>query len=206
MKKQITLFPTIGANLLKEMEYIISVPKAYYESNGERKELELEVLNEAGSEYAVTDNSGSWEIQACNLVITGDIEIENLASLFEEGGVTSKSSTLAIGIVWKSKSTDMRGAEKLASFSYEDKKYFDSYSYTFDKASIREGVEFSIVVYLENYLDNKCFAYAQVPGTILGELAKFDFVLEGNGSQFTVVEKYSPKIFKLYRFFPLFRK
>lgn len=195
MKKSITLFQTIDEKLVEEMGCTVKLPRAFYEYGGNKIELKTEAIEGGASEYVITDDAASWNIVDHNLILEGEVDIKDVSVLFGEGGISSEFSTLGVGIIWKSKPTDIRGAGKLFDFSVNDtnsaplKRRFRK---TFKKAELKEGVEFSVVVYLVDPAGNEATAFAKDPGAILGEIGAYDFVLEGNGSQFTVVEKHAP--------------
>lgn len=192
MKKSLKLFPTIDSDCLNEMNCNISIPKACYEYSGGSIELEIEQIDDS-EEYSIVDKYERWNSKDHNLFVSGNISIENTSMLFGESGVTSDNSELALGIIWRSKASNLRSAKKIATFNKSTKIKNQEYKIGFRKSTIKESFELLVVVYLEKSIDNEKTSFAKRNGTILGTLARYDFILEGSGSQFTVVEKYAPK-------------
>ena len=93
-----------------------------------------------------------------------------------------------VGLVWRSRSSSLRGANRIAQFSSKSGNIRFRFKKEFPVASIRGNIDISLELYVISSGSNRLLT----SGSTLGEIDSFTLILEGIGSTFTVFEKSAP--------------
>lgn len=189
MARNILFYPTLDKKLLESLNCRIDEFQASYIANQESSELRCEFEEESGAKYlSVIDDTGRWSPDSYNFSIEGVLQLHNVQSLFENEGVVPEGCTVGIGMVWKSKTSNVRGAETIGAFKKTHGELKFPFRKVFGRASLRGTVELSFQLFIKE-TGNDCELPA---GISLGDLFMVTIILEGINSTFTVFEKSAP--------------
>ncbi len=189
MSKAITMYPTIDENLINKLLFEPNVYQFSYFTN-EEKNMETQFLD-VNNLIKFEDPSYEWDPDKNNLLVKRNSRIRNPHFLFGENGVVPLDAELAIGVLWSSKSVNLRGAKQIKTFNAQTPFPMEvDLELDFAKGNLKQELYVETVVYInkpgkptpdESHLGNQ-------PGLMLGTLDSTRIVLEGNGSVFPIVE------------------
>lgn len=190
MKRGISLFPCLSKKQEKNINPRIESILITYSDGQESFELRSDAEDDAGKEtICIIDDLGRWTPEKYGFKCAGVLCLDNVGSLFGEDGIVSQDAKLGVGIQWKSKSSNYRGAKDIGLLSSEDNNLVLDFDIAFEAASLRNSVELSFVIYLAEPGEKES---SIATGTIMGEIKELLLILEGSGSTFTVFEKNVP--------------
>ena len=186
-----TFYPRLDSTQIKKLKCSIDSLSFAYECADSKIDLRYEAESVLGSTIiSVVDDSGKWSLDDFGFSVNGVFNINNIEILFGSEGIVPKDAVLGIGLVWKSKTTNIRGSKMLCSLDEStDSSMGINFNLKFDKAQLRGVIELSFQLFIiEAGTGN-----TNLPtGLSLGELNTCSIILEGIGSTFTVFEKSIP--------------
>lgn len=189
MAQGISLFKTLTKEQISKIAPTINALDIVYSDAEDSYRLNWEMKTERGIDYySVVDNAGNWTPEAHNTRMEGTIILQNTDMLFGEQGLVSEDTILGIGLIWKSRSSSIRGAKKLGVLSKNDNDSEFSFVIDHPPKTIRGSFELSFNLFIEKEGDGGMLK----KGTVIGSFLESVFILEGMGSTFTVLEKAAP--------------
>ena len=187
MSNEYSLYPTLNNRLIKEIGYSrLSYDFSFTEGKHER---EIKVDKSIDStEIVINDLDGSWSSDRHNLFINFDIMITDGSKLFLENGLVAKGSTIGIAVQWYSKDSRQRKTEVLGQMKHGNSDHFFlEKKIEILKGQVRKSVSFSLFLFImeSDHLISENESYkANTVGQLLGELDRFDIIIDGEGSDF----------------------
>lgn len=190
MKNSIALFPQLTKQQIKILQPRLDDFRVGYSDGQEEYELGDSVnLDNGRNVVPLVDDYGKWSPVDYGFICSGRIQVENCDILFGDDGIVSDDAVLGIAILWKSKSSVTRGSKQIGEIRGENVTLEADFEIEFGKASVRNNVELTFVLYLKTPGARELSISA---GTVFGELYTVTLILEGMGSTFTVYEKDIP--------------
>ncbi|KGP91255.1 hypothetical protein N780_08580 [Pontibacillus chungwhensis BH030062] len=192
MSQAIALYPTIDEQLTTKLGFEPGPFKFSYTTDVVQ-DMETQYLdvNSSVSLIKFEDPGYQWDPDNKNLIVRRTSYISNPAFLFGQYGVVPKDAELAVGVLWSSKSVNMRGAQKLTTFNAASASPVQiDLDLDFSPGNLKHELYLEMIVYISkpgNAGDNETHLGNQ-PGLILGTIDTTRIVLEGNGSVFPIVE------------------
>ncbi|MBS4196447.1 P-loop NTPase family protein [Lederbergia citri] len=194
MQNTIPLYRSIDENLFKKIGYEVEpVMFSHYFEEEERTFTLAEEGEEKPNVYLMNDKEGIWDPNIHDLTIRQRCSLENPGFLFGSSGVATKDSRLGIAVNWYSRSSSMRSIEPLSTIVADEvgPREFDI-EVTYKPGQLRGSVVIETVLYLENPGKWSEPGYATKVGTILGVLDSKTLYIDGEGSEFPIVEIEDP--------------
>lgn len=188
MPRGIVFYPVLTSDNLNVLNCRIDNLKAFYEYGGSFCELTCNEESESRV-VMISDDTGKWSPEENNFIIEGTLTVHNVNFIFDEGRLAAADCKIGIGLVWKSKASNMRGSQPIGYLTSDDGDVQFTFRKSFEASSLRGNVEVSFELYI---IDNTYYQNCAVQGVILGQLQSVTFVVEGMGSVFSVFEKNAP--------------
>ena len=167
MAKNISLFPTLTRLRSKDI-FTIPVPELKYTRGGKKWPL---TLNEPDSPISsISDDNGFWNAD-------------------------EHDAKIGVALSWFSSDSRRRSTIPLATLDNDsDVLHAVKCQKHFSVAELRGEVGFALVLYLQEagVPEDDEIHFANVPGTILGEIKAITLCLDGHGSFFTIYEVNKP--------------
>lgn len=194
MATNISLFPTLNAELLGKIRFQPSPYEFYYVRDDQEFILNADVMDGSSLLHKIVDEEGIWTPDDYSLCIRRKYSLRTYQNLFGENGIACKNAILGLAMMWTSADSKQRGVIQIGEIknSMDDLDFM--LDYEFIKAQLRGSVEFTTIIYIkiagtpswdEGHLANEY-------GCILGEFDKFVIKLDGTGSVFPVYEVKEP--------------
>ena len=189
MSRSILFYPTINKKMLKSLNCQIEDFQSLYSRGSETYALKCNFEEEAGINYlSIVDDTGRWSPEQFNISFSGTLSLHKSEVLFGKNGIVPEGAVIGIGMLWKSKSSNFRGAEKLGIVDSSSGELHFPFHKTFESASLRGTIELTFQLFVQDSGENDCFP----KGVSLGEVLAINIILEGINSTFTVFEKSAP--------------
>ncbi len=184
------LYKTISNDDFSNLNLKISREYVYITDNDVKviKEQPFENTN-SKKIFQLVDDDYEWNPKEQSLLLTLNLEMNNVSTLFGKNGSCYKDAVLGVGLVWKPEKSRIKRCKKLFEITAID----DSINYTIkdiELPNISSNVEFNLVIYITKpgSLDGKPF-FANEEGMILYTELLWTIIMEGNGSIFPVFER-----------------
>lgn len=191
MSKTINLYPVIGNELLIKIGYQTTNYEFYLNEYDENYSLGIEQIDQNSYDYVkLIDEKYQWDLDKDNLLFKRNISLENPAFLFGKDGVSRKKSELGVGLIWISKDSNQRGAMEIGTFTSDMKRVDFTVNGKFLSGTFSKRIDIQTVIYLKNaneMLDLEEHL-SDISGTLLGTLDSNIILIEGDGSEFPIVE------------------
>ena len=190
MKQNIIFYPTLDKTLVDKMAFKMLEFAARYSDNKGSYELSLKEDNDGISNVInIVDETGKWSLDQHNLEISGTIVIKNTAVLFGNEGLVGEDATLGVSLVWKSRPSNIRGAECIGKLNKSTGEVVIDFSKAFEASILRGYVNLTVELFVIDAggKDNRLKT-----GLTLGAMYDALVMLEGTGSNFAVFEKSAP--------------
>jgi hypothetical protein len=195
MAKNITLYPTLTKFRSKDI-FKVSLPLLKYNKDGRVYDLKL---NEPESSISsISDDNGFWNANEYDLIFEWKISYENTAWLYDSDmwdyACACHNAKVGIALAWYSSDSRRRSTIPIKVIENDIDSHFVTCKQSFKAGELKGEVGFSLILYLQesgNPIDDE-FKFANVPGTILGEISSLTLCLDGNGSTFTIYEEDKP--------------
>lgn len=189
MPRSILFYPTLSKKLLKSLNCQVESFQSSYSRGDDRYDLKCNFEEEAGIKYiSIVDDKGRWSPDQYNITFNGTLCLHNCEELFGKKGLVPEGVTVGIGMLWKSKTSNFRGAELLGTVGPSSGDLTVPFQKTFDSASLRGTIELVFQLFIQDAGEVCIFP----TGVSLGELFAVNIILEGINSTFTVFEKSAP--------------
>jgi len=150
-----------------------------------------QILNQTEDyEYKIllSNDDDSWSYMEKGFGLLGNLVLGRPSSLFGPTQLVNADAELGIALQWMSKQSSQRGIIALATITdTTPNDMIIPIDYYFQKDKLFGEVYISLVIYLKKVSCNTMRGQAQLPGTILGELVEWVFILDGSGSTFPIV-------------------
>lgn len=190
MGVSLNFYPQLDDKLYNMIGYSKELYKASYTNENTTCKLELE--NSDGTHiFEVRDDKCCWEPDTFNLKLNQTYIINNPEFLFGKDGIVCENAEIGLAVLWMSKTSNQRGVEIISTINKNSIHPLKSnLNIEFDKGQIKGQIRLRTVLYLKNkgipqsgeeYLCN-------IEGAILGELDEDEFIIDGNGSVFPIVQ------------------
>lgn len=196
MAKNITLFPVLTKQRSKDL-FTIPIPSFKYTRGGS---LHLLTLNEPESSLSsISDDKGYWNADEYDLCMEWQFTYKNAGWLYDsfnwEYACACHDAKVGIALSWYSSDSRRRSTLPICTLENDIDVLHSAKCYKkFDVAELRGEVTFSLVIYLQeagNPNDEELH-FANIPGTLLGEIQSHTICLDGSGSFFTICEVNKP--------------
>ena len=189
MARSILFYPTINKDHLKALNCQIDDFQSSYTRGNDTYDLKCNFEEEAGINYlSIVDDTGRWSPDHYDFSISGILRLSHSEVLFGNNGVVPNGAIAGIGMLWKSKTSNFRGAELLGTLGVSNGELSFPFHKTFNSASLRGTIELAFQLFVYDAGEN-----VSLPtGVSLGELFSINIILEGINSTFTVFEKSDP--------------
>lgn len=160
----------------------------------ESQRLPLEVEENGDTFHTLKDQRVDWSLDEDTLVIEREVTIYGCSCIYEGGNtpLVCSGAEIGVAVVWTSAESNRRGVFNLGTLD----KY--SYKNTFclhgELFQLRGIVEFTTILYLKKSGTPKSNEnhFANIEGTVLGELDKYIIKLDGTGSMFPIYIENNP--------------
>ncbi|SIT87329.1 hypothetical protein [Edaphobacillus lindanitolerans] len=195
MQNTIQLYRSLNEKVLKRIGFQEDHVSFFYTAEeGEEKEFFLAEEEDSKPDvFLVNDKEGIWDPNTHNLKVRQTVSIENPIFLFGNGGVAAMDSRLGIALSWQSRSSARRGIRPVLSFDADSISPINvDLGINFESNLLRGTVEIDTVIYLQRAGSGNAPGYATKPGTILGVLDSKTLHIDGEGSEFPIVEVEDP--------------
>jgi len=196
MAKNITLYPVLTKQRSKDL-FTIPIPRFKYTRGGN---LHLLTLNEPDSIISsISDDKGYWNPDEYDLSMDWQFTYKNAGWLYDysnwEYACACHDAKIGIALLWYSSESRRRSSIPICTLE-NDVEVLHSVRCNkhFDVAEIRGEVSFTLAIYLQeagNPSEDEIH-FANIPGTLLGELQTFTVCIDGVGSFFTIYEVNRP--------------
>ena len=195
MAKNISLFPILTKKKAQDI-FTIPDPSLKYTRGGKLWPL---VLNEPdSSKTSISDENGYWDINNYDLLLNWNFTYKNACWLYDkynwEYACACHDSKIGVALCWSSTDSRRRCTIPLGVLDNDNILHPISCSIHFDKAELRGDVTFSLCLFLKESgtPEEDELHFANIPGSLLGEISSFTICLDGNGSFFTICEVNRP--------------
>lgn len=196
MAKNISLFPTLTRLRSKDI-FTIPIPELRYTKGGKKYPL---TLNEPDSPISsISDDNGFWNADEYDLIFEWNFTYKNAAWLYDkdnwEYACACHNAKIGIALSWFSSDSRRRSTIPLATLENDsDVLHAVKCQKHFGIAELRGEVGFALVLYLQEKgdPDEDETHFANIPGTLLGEVKAITVCLDGHGSFFTIYEVNKP--------------
>jgi len=181
----ISLFPIFSQDGDIDL-FKLSDPAFSYHRNGNDYELTIE--QESRDVYSLKDSNKYWTIENYGFCYSQSIQVSEPEKMFGSEGYACKNATIGIGLIWNSKTSNLRGSSHIGSFRLGSKSEIFEVNEIFERASLRGEVIIRIVLYIEKSgkPTKEEMMLANNAGMIIGELSNITLLLDGNGSMFPI--------------------
>lgn len=184
MAKKIQMYKVFDETL-EELVGVESTIQFYYR-DAEKQEMPL--VDELDYEYKtlLSDDEDSWDFVERGFGIRGQVLINQPSSLFTE--LVSGDAELGIALQWISKQSLQRKVIPLETITQAMSEGLTiPVDYYFNSNQLFGEVNVTFILYLKKASQKPQFGEAVLTGTILGELAEWQVILDGSGSTFPIV-------------------
>ncbi|SDN79181.1 hypothetical protein SAMN04488053_103259 [Alkalicoccus daliensis] len=192
MSVQLSFYPEIDDDLLVKMGVQLGeVNFSYYKNKTYQLSAQYPDGNKSSQTIFLKDHEDFWEPDKHNLTIRQKMTVTQPSFLFGSDGVARKRSTLGMGAIWTCKSSNHRGAVEICNFTDGGNSLTPELELKFPEGFLQKELSIQIVIYVKESaeaLSEEEEALADLPGTILGTINRFNVVIEGSGSIFPIVE------------------
>ena len=196
MAKNITLFPVLTKSRSKDI-FTVPVPMLQYTRGGTLHQLVLDEPDSAIS--SISDEKGYWNADEYDLDFEWQFTYKNSGWLYDnnfwEYACACHDAKIGIALSWYSSDSRRRDTMPITTLENDLNTLHPVKCHKhFDVAELRGEVGFSLVIYIMkagNPSDDEKH-FANVPGTLLGEIKSYTLSLDGNGSFFTICEVNKP--------------
>ncbi len=192
---KISLFPKLTEKLMGQIGYESQGFSLYYRDDNVEYPLETTEISDHSVRYTVEDERGFWNPDDYGFIIRNEYTFQSIKCLFGEDGIAGKNASIGVAVTWSSPDSKQRGAIPVGEFKANSHSKTMKLSYRFDKAELRGVISFSTVLYIKKSckLSDNELHLANKEGTLLGELDKFEIIIDGNGSMFPIYEVEEPR-------------
>lgn len=192
-------YPTLNADQTKLFGIRCKSKEFSFERNGENTILKAASLDEDQPNVLELEADDYFIEFKPTLRVTLTLSFNNLEFLFGRDGVSYQDSTVAIGLIWKSRRGRIRHCKKLGSISNQDSNDLEIFG-CFDIEDTSTNVDITWVLYLEKPGTKKGDLYfGNEEGLILGSGNLFSLVFDGVSSLFPLVVEEHGRDFPLWR-------
>jgi len=195
MAKNITLFPTLTKQRSRDI-FTVPVPSLKYTRGTNLHQL---TLNEPDSIItSIRDDKGYWNADEYDLQLEWQFTYKNAAWLYDydkwEYACACHDAEIGIALSWYSSDSRRRDTMPIAVLEKDNKLHPVKCVKHFDIAELRGEVGFSLVLYIKKsgFPEEAEEHFANIPGTLIGEVKSFTVCLDGTGSFFTICEVNKP--------------
>ena len=195
MAKNITLFPTLTKQRSRDI-FTIPVPTLKYSRGGTLHALKL---NEQDSPISsISDEDGYWNADDYDLIIDWQFTYQNAARLYNpdnwEYACACRNAKIGIALSWFSSDSRRRSTIPIVTLENDESLHPVRHVERFEKGELRGNVGLSLKIYLQEagIPQDDEMQFANIPGTLLGELKTQTLCLDGSGSFFTIYEVNRP--------------
>jgi hypothetical protein len=192
MSVQLSFFPVIDDDLLLKMGVQLDEVKfSYYKNKTYQLTAQYPDGNKSSRTIYLKDPEDLWEPDKHNLIMRQKMTVSQPGFLFGADGVASKEAVLGVGAVWTCKGSNHRGAVEICSFENTGSAVHPELELKFQEGYLRKELSIQIVIYIKQSAQissEEEESLADLPGTVLGTINRFNVVLEGSGSIFPLVE------------------
>lgn len=185
--KNFRFYPTLSDSLIKSSNLSIENYSFYYKTD---KTYKVNVDNEENP-VVLYDEKGVWDINRDNLIINSNLSIDAPSKLFGENGIAVNDAKIGIGIKWYSNESKIRGFERIGFLTNENKKLEFNIEINFERKMLRNNLILEPVLFIQEpgkIIYDYENIFANDKGIVLGQLEKKQIILEGQRSEFPVVE------------------
>ena len=195
MQNTIQLYRSLNDKILERIGFQEDLV-SFYHLTDEGEEREFTLAEEEDSKpnvFLMNDKEGIWDPNTHNLTLRQTVSIENPLFLFGNSGVAAKDSRLGIALSWQSRTSARRGIKPILSFDGSTPAPLNAeLEISFAPNLLRGSVEIDTVIFLQRPGEEAGPGYATKPGTILGTLDTKTLFIDGEGSEFPIVEVEDP--------------
>ncbi|SER70756.1 hypothetical protein [Salisediminibacterium halotolerans] len=141
------------------------------------------------------DPNYDWNPDDFNLKVSKPLTLNNPMFLFGKNGVAPEDAELAIGVIWTCKDINLRGAKEIISFTKSSNSPLNTeIELNFKRGTLKKELNLETIVYVKTpgHPSEDEMMLGNQSGLKLGKLDKKNIVIEGNGSEFPVVEVADP--------------
>lgn len=193
MSGKIPLYRQLNESLFNKIGYEVEPVLFFYTNENECKNFTLLEEGDGISDvYLINDKEGIWDPDIHDLIIKQKFSIAMPKFLFGSTGIVTKKSQLGIAVNWHSRSSGIRGTLPISTIGYEDFGREFELELSFKPRQLKGSVVVETILYLENFNGPVEPGFAAIPGTILGVLDSKKFVIDGEGSEFPILEIEAP--------------
>lgn len=168
---------------LSEIEYTYT----YSTKSDKDRIVPIEVIDEGEKTVEIFDETGKWDILFNDFQISQEILIENPKTLFGDYGVVIDEAIIGVGVLWYSKDSRQRGAQRICSFDKFTNHIDSQINLNFELGQLRNTLFYEVVLYVEDTDSSTNTHFANETGMILGSIYAKEIILEGRSSSFPVV-------------------
>ncbi len=196
MPKSINLYPVLTKLRSKDI-FTVPVPTLKYTRNGIVYSLKL---NEPDSPISsISDDNAYWNADDYDLYFIWEPTYQNAGWLYDsynwEYACACHNAVIGIALSWCSADSKRRSTIPIAILENDTKIIHPvKCKQHFEAGELRGTVGFSLILYLKEAgtPDEGEEHFANVPGTLLGEIKTCSICLDGHGSFFTIYEVNKP--------------
>ncbi len=185
--KNFRFYPTLDEDLLEMLEIEIDGYTFHYITDKEYK-IKVDVDEEM---IVLFDEKGIWDATRDNLIIKSKMTINHPTAFFENGGIAVSNAKVGVGIRWYSSGSKLRGFEKIGTFDYNTDKFESDFLLKFERKTLRSSLVLEPIFYIDEpglVEQRQESNLANIKGVVIGELLSTNIILEGERSEFPVVE------------------
>ena len=185
----IPLYAVITKSLQRTVGYKSTSLHVMY-TNRDGEEYEFDINSAIKSDpIVINDFDPRWSPEDNNLILSMAFSFNKPSGLFGYSGVTASTNKLAVGYTIASKTSGFQETCKIDSIPNQDSECIIEFEKNFHKGLLRGSFSIEFFIYLEEisiHLDGQ----AGIVGTHMttDPLLTYQFIVDGNGSMFPIVE------------------
>lgn len=185
MNNKITCFPTITTDNISNLNIELTTDGNYEKDSHENK-LILSQIGEI--DYIVDDPIGNWNPNDCNLKLLGSVTINDTDTLFVgESKIAKVDTIIGVAVNFSAKKASWTKTIPIGDIQYLKNNNIFKFNLEFEKGSLSEKIELSIILYVKKANQYANDLYAKKVGTILGTIISKNIIIEGNESSFPII-------------------
>ena len=176
-------FPTINDENKKNLNIDFNIEGYYINNENRISNLNFNEDETDDSIIYCDDPSGFWNPKSYNLCIKGNLEIDNLDSLYTTNKIVEDDTVLGLAITVNSKNTSLSFTKDIGEKKLHDNNKKYSFEINFEKSQLYVDFIIDVIVYIKESFNKETYFASEV-GMSLGSLISKDVVVEGKGSIF----------------------
>lgn len=188
----LTLHRVMDMDMLKEMNIEVDSFELFY-SGEDEKDKSITVKDIRDTKIYLGEVQEYWDPNIHNLDIRRTIVIKHPKYLFGANGVASENTELGVAYHIHSKTSGFQkiGDTGIVLTGNSEENTIVEFKYNFPAASIKGEVNINLFVYVKS-AEGKDLNFASKKGVELGVIDHLQFIVDGDGSTFPIIEVERP--------------